>query len=269
MNHNLTRTQKVAFAAMILGVYVIATRLVGLIQPAPVFSFNRIGIGIPLIAFASIFLGPLYGVIVGVAGDALGWVFLGTWTGAFNVFLSVYYAIIGVVPWLLHRFLGKLLNGKHSAKAALVAVGVLFVAFMVVLWASDAFASGFARWNVDPILGKAVVSGVSAVSFGLTIAGLIVLEKRNARDDNLGEVVWMAIIIEAITIVLKPLAFYLYCWVFIGQDISVAWNISYGTLVLISILFSFVDVFITAAFLRLFLWIGRSRVKSGGSHESD
>ena len=253
----MSRTRKVAYAAMLLGIYVLATRLVGLVQPGPIFSFNRLGIGVAVVMFGSLLLGPLYGAVIGVAGDALGWVLLGQWTGAFNVFISVFYAVIGVLPWLVSRFLGPLLRKKHSLIAFCVTFGVAYATFATLLWATGLFDSSFARWQLDILSCRIVVTAITGVLAILTIVGVWILERKGREDVAMGEVAWISLFVELVTIFLKPLAFYLYCLVFLGTNIDTAWNISYGTLVLLSIVFAFPDLFINAGFLRLFLWIDR------------
>lgn len=259
MNTALSRTRKIAYAAMFIGIFVIVNRLLGLVQPAPIFSFNRLGISTPLILFASVFLGPGYGAIVGVAGDAIGWLLLGSWTGPFNVFLSIFYALLGILPWLAHRFLGKVLEKKYSLVAFVATLSALFVGFLLVLWVSDWYDACFTRWTVEPLIGKSVITAVSALTFSLTVVGVIWLGRKTKIGLHMGEIAWLALIAEVVTVVLKPLAFYAYCWAFLGTDISTAWGVSYGLLVIIAIIFSFTDIFITIAFLRLAMRASRSR----------
>lgn len=256
----MSRTRKIAYAAMLLSIYVLSVRLLGLLQPGPIFSFNRLGIGTAIIMFTSLLLGPFYGALVGVAGDALGWVILGQWTGAFNVFLSVYYAIVGILPWLLVRFMGKLLRKKYSLLAFAIGFGLAFMVMAVLTWTPGVFDVCFARWNLDLMVCRTVITILAGVLALATIVGVLLIHRKSREDVPMGEVAWVSFAVELVTIFLKPLAFYLYCLAFLGADIDTAWNISYGTLVLLSILFSFPDIFVNIAFLRLFLWIGRRTI---------
>ena len=105
MKVRLTPVQKIAYCGLLIGLNVLLTRLPGLAQVGPVFSFNRLGLGTAVTIFSSLLLGPFYGALVGVAGDAIGWVTMGQFTGTFNFFLSIYYAVLGVAPWLLSLLL--------------------------------------------------------------------------------------------------------------------------------------------------------------------
>lgn len=255
MNEPLSRTRKVAYAAMLLGIYVVATRLLGLAQAGPMFSFNRLGIGIATVMFASLLLGPGYGALVGVAGDALGWVLLGQWTGAFNVFLSVYYAVIGVLPWLVQKVAGKALNAKYSVPAFTITYSLVFSAFLLFFWLSDAFDPSFVQWGFNVFWSKVFVTVLASVLFVLTLLALFLLFRKKRSGMEMGQVCWHCFIVEAVTMFLKPFAFYLYCLVFLGTNIETAWHISYSTLVLLSFLFSFADLFINIVTLRLFFWV--------------
>ncbi len=264
----MSRTTKIAYAAMLLSIYVLSVRLIGLLQPGPIFSFNRLGIGIAIIMFGSVILGPFYGALIGVAGDALGWLILGQWTGAFNVFLSVYYAIIGVLPWVVVRLSGPLLKKKYSLLSFSIGLGAVWAVLAVLLWAPGIFDAGFARWNLDIRVCRIVVTALTGVLAALTIVGIHFLQKKTREGVHMGEVAWISLVVELATIFLKPLAFYVYCLVFLGTDIAVAWNIDYGTLVLISILFAFPDLFINIGSLRLFLWIQKKALPHGRQEEA-
>lgn len=255
MKQALSPTRKIAYAAMLIGVYVIASRLVGLAQPGPIFSFNRLGIGVATIIFASLFLGPVYGALVGIAGDALGWLLLGQWTGAFNIYISLFYGIIGVLPWLLQKVVGKLFGMRCSTIAFISVYTLVFSAFLLYFWISDAFDPSFVRWGLDVLWSKVFVTVLSAVLFALTMVSLFFLYRKKREGVEMGKIAWHCFAVEVVTIFLKPLAFYLYCLTFLGTNIETAWNVSYGTLVLLSFLFSFADIFINIVVLRLFAWV--------------
>ena len=257
----ISPVKKVAYAAMILCFYIVSTRLLGLAQAGPIFSFNRLGIGTALIMYTSLALGPFYGALVGVAGDALGWVLLGQWTGAFNVFLSVYYALVGVLPWLLTKLLGGKLRGKVAIGSFFAAYAALFIAFLCLLWFTELFNGRAVKWGFEATGAKAFVTVLCSVFFVGSVLGLLLLQKkRKELGDELGEISILCLAVELVTIFLKPLAFFLYCLVFLGERIDVAWGVSYSTLVMLAIVFAFVDLVINVAMLRLLLWLHRKYV---------
>ena len=255
MNDRLSPTRKIAYAAMLIGAYVVLNRLVGLAQPGPMFAYNRLGVGIALVIFSSLFLGPGYGALVGVAGDGLGWMLLGQWTGAFNVYLSVYYALVGVVPWLLQKAFGKWLSAKRSFLVFTGVYTVVFAAFLAYFWIGTGFDSSFDRWGLDILWSKVFVTVLSSALFVGSFVALFFFMRKPLGGAEMGSVAWQCFLVEIMTVFVKPLAFYLYCLTFLGTNIESAWNISYGTLVLLSILFAFADIFINIILLRLMMWI--------------
>ena len=255
MKQALTPTRKVAYAAMLIGVYIVSTRLLGLAQAGPMFSFNRLGIGVAVIIFASLFLGPGFGVLVGVAGDALGWVLLGQWTGAFNIYISLFYALIGVLPWLLQKAVGKYLNKRYSIPVFITLFSLIFAAFLLYFWLGTGFDSSFVKWGLDVFWSKVFVTVLSSVLFLLTLVALFFLMRRKREGVEIGAIAWHCLAVEVVTVFVKPLAFYLYCLTFLGTDIETAWRVSYATLLLLSFLFSFADILINIVALRLLAWV--------------
>ena len=255
MNPTLSRTKRIAYSAMLIAFSVIVGRLLGLAQPGPIFAFNRLGVGISITMFASLFLGPFFGALVGVAGDALGWVILGQWTGAFNIYLSVFYALVGVLPWLMAKGLGRWMRTRYSIIAFCITFVLCFVAFSLVLWLTPVFEVGFTRWNLDPLACRIFITALFAPLVVATVVLIVLLQWKGRDGVNMGEIAWMSFAVEIVTIFLKPLAFYLYCLTFLGTNIETAWNISYSTLVLLSLVFSFADIIVNIGFLRLLLWV--------------
>ena len=254
MGKSLSISHKIAFAAMLLAFNVLATRLLGLAQPAPIFSFNRLGVSGAITIYASLFLGPLFGAVVGVAGDAIGWLLLGQWTGTFNVFLSVYYALIGILPYFLVKLFKDKLDTKISLGILFVCLGGLFSAMMCFLWMNENLAFRIESWNVNLLGARILISVLSSVFFVTLIVFFILFEIRK-KDQHIRKIYWCALLVELLSIFFKPLCFYLYCLVFLGTNIEEAWHVSYSMLVMLSCLFAFADIILNVTFLRLLLWV--------------
>ena len=239
---------------MLLAFNVVATRLLGLAQPAPIFSFNRLGVSGAITIFASIFLGPLFGAVVGVGGDAIGWLILGQWTGAFNVFLSLYYALIGILPYFLVKLLGTHLDNKISIASLFACLSGLFVAMMCFLWLSPELASRINSWNVNLLGARIFVTSLAGVLFVLLLFFLILFTTKR-KAEGVGTLYWSCLLVELLSIFFKPLCFYLYCLVFLGANIESAWHVSYSMLVMLSSLFAIPDIILNVFFLRLLFWV--------------
>ena len=260
MGKTLSISHKIAFAAMLLAFNILATRLLGFVQPAPIFSFNRLGISSAITIFSSIFLGPVFGCVVGVGGDALGWLLMGQWTGTFNVFLSVYYALIGIVPYFMVRLFGKKLESKSSIIILLGLLSVLFISMLSFLWLDNSLCYRIESWNVNLLGARIFVTCLCSVLFAALIAFLIIFKKRR-KATEVGMIYWTCAAVELLAIFAKPLAFYLFCLVFLGTDIENAWHVSYSMLVMLSCVFAIPDLIINVIGLRLLFWSSKEVVR--------
>ena len=255
MGKSLSISHKIAFAAMLLAFNVLVTRLLGLAQPGPIFSFNRLGVSGAIVIYSSLFLGPLFGAIVGVAGDAIGWLLLGQWTGTFNVYLSIYFALIGILPYFLVKVFKSHLDSKVSIGLLFATLIALFAAMQIFLWTDGNLASRIDGWNVNLLGARTFVTSLSGAFFiGLFV--FLILFGLKKRDKNIGKIYWCSLLVELLSIFFKPLCFYLYCLTFLGTNIEEAWHVSYSMLVMLSCLFAFADIILNVAFLRLLFWVG-------------
>lgn len=250
MKVRLTPVQKIAYCGLLIVLNVLLTRIPGLAQVGPIFSFNRIGLGTAVTIFSSLLLGPFYGALVGVAGDALGWVTMGQFTGVFNFFLSIYYAILGIVPWVFAWVLSLFKKRPIMEKSVLYALFfALYALFVSLLWGANLFDESFNKWGMELLSTKITTTVLAFILMALTFVGLFFclryFERRSERLSGVPTPYRIGIICfltEVVVILLKPLAFVLYCLVLVGKPISEAWNITYEGLVLLNLLFGFADI---------------------------
>lgn len=124
--NKLTITQKITFSAILLAFGIVSTMVFKMI-PMGNFSFLRFSLTPSIVIFSSIWLGPLYGAIVGILSDLLPAFILSQ--GAYNPFLSVAYGLLGILPYFLF------VVAKKAPKLFdnLYAVGSVFLLFFVLL----------------------------------------------------------------------------------------------------------------------------------------
>ena len=72
-NYNLKPIQKICLSGLFIALTIILQKVVA-INYIPIMPFVRVSPGGPaLIIFSSIFLGPVYGMVIGIASDLLGY----------------------------------------------------------------------------------------------------------------------------------------------------------------------------------------------------
>ena len=93
---NLTR------AGLLIAASVVLTRFAGVMIPLAGVLALRLSFGDVPIIFASLFLGPAWGAIVGIAADLVGSM-LNPMGGPFFPGFTLTSALVGVLPWLFLR----------------------------------------------------------------------------------------------------------------------------------------------------------------------
>ena len=265
MGKNLTLTHKITLAAMLLAFNVVSTRLLGMAQAFPLFAFNRLSLATSLTMFSSILLGPLFGAIVGVGGDAIGWLIMGQWTGPFNIYISMYYALIGIIPYFIVRYFGKALDSDKSICPLFLIIALMAVAFIVLLWVLPGFTTRFEQLGIEELPCKIIFTAIICI-LSLAIILFLFYFQRKKNLQGLGSIYWTCLLVEGLTIVLKPVCFWLYCLTFLGTDLVGGFGVPFELLVLISLLFAFPDILINIFFLRLCFWV-YGRALGSNRHE--
>ncbi|MCQ2741877.1 MAG: hypothetical protein MJ239_01075 [Bacilli bacterium] len=268
MKVKMSVVQKMTLAAMLIVICILGTRLPGYAQVGGPFSFNRITFGPAVVIFSSLVLGPFYGFVVGAGSDALGWVLMGTHTGAINIFVTMLYGLLGIAPYFLVKITRPFRFKKGTPWTLYAVIFSLWVLLLIFLLATNWFDTSFVKWGFDPTICKFVAAGLS---FVLMVAFLIGLHFSNKyfqkRSLDLGilpspyEIAFICTLCEIVfMILLKPLGFYGYCWIFLGGTIESQWGVSYSLLVLLSILFSFAEIFVNSFFVSWLLMLSKSYV---------
>lgn len=193
----LDAVYKISLSGLILALVIIFTRFLS-IQNIPFMPFVRISLGPALIIFASIFLGPIYGGIIGGASDILGIVLVPSALGySINPWISLVYLLLGVVPYFLYKLFKKIKNEK-----------ITFLIFSLLLLGLWVFILIYGL-NNNYILShefvfyeKIIVFVVSFVLLGLTDLLILLLKKKHKdNSDNFMAIAFTCLISE-ITILL-------------------------------------------------------------------
>ncbi len=244
MTKTLSSIHKITLSAMLLVLDVLATRFLR----TPLIGnmhFIRISLGPAVVIFSSLLLGPLYGAIVGSAGDMVGH-FLFPMGGQFNPLITIVYLLLGILPWCLMQFTSRIrdsLKKPYFLIATMALLLVLLVCFFYVIpGMKEYFAKGFgdkAYW-VEPL-----IIALTALFTILACVGLFYLNRyfeknrqANSSFPSPYETALICLISEVTLMVgLMPLAFYIF-YNFISHEFP----ISYGTLLSCICVFSGIKV---------------------------
>lgn len=124
------RVQKLPLAGIMLALVIIFTRVLA-IQNIPIIPFVRVSFGPALIVFSSLFLGPVYGSLIGGLSDLLGIVLFPNALFPINPFFILIYTLLGVLPWFLLK-LARLFRKPKAVFWTTVAMFALVFLFVSV-----------------------------------------------------------------------------------------------------------------------------------------
>ncbi len=111
-NKNLSLTSKICLAAIFMVLAVILQKVVA-INYIPIIPFLRISLGGPaMIIFSSIFLGPWFGLLVGLGSDVLGYFIFDPKNNAFFPQITAIYALLGFASYFVFLFVKRLISEK-------------------------------------------------------------------------------------------------------------------------------------------------------------
>lgn len=208
----LSPTQKITFAAMLLALSVIMTFIAKTI-PMGAFYYLRFSLTPSLIIYTSLTLGPLYGAIVGLFSDLLP--ALAYPQGSYNFLISIVYILLGVLPWCLAKLTKRFRSALHKPYAFYVALAIIFIIICSLFYGTELLDESFganAVWAKPTILAVVFVLDIG-LCVGLYFTNKYyqkrILENPDVPSPN--ETALIALVSEVVLMdVLKALAFFLW-----------------------------------------------------------
>lgn len=170
---NISVIQKICLAGLFIALVTVLQKVVA-INYLAFAPFVRISLGGPaLIIFASVFLGPVYGMIIGIASDLLGYLVFDA--SGYPPFLQItaIYALLGFVSYFVFSLIFSIKNRKILAIIEIIVMALIWAMIVAfTLTKSEIFGSSFELGTI----GKALVCSISGVIF-LAIILLSILDK--------------------------------------------------------------------------------------------
>ena len=169
---NLTEIQKICLAGLFMALAVILQKVVA-VNYIPALPFVRVSFcGPALIIFASILLGPIYGALVGIASDLLGYLIFDPRTYPPFLQITAIYFVLGFVSYFVFSLVRSINNRKLMLG---IEVGTL-----AAIWIA-AFLFLLLNVNVELVF-KIVVPIVSALLFiGLILFSVLFKGKEESQ----------------------------------------------------------------------------------------
>ncbi len=169
---NLTEIQKICLAGLFMALAVILQKVVA-VNYIPALPFVRVSFcGPALIIFASILLGPIYGALVGIASDLLGYLIFDPRTYPPFLQITAIYFVLGFVSYFVFSLVRSINNRKLMLGIEIGTLAAIWIAAFLFLLLNA---------NVELVF-KIVVPIVSALLFiGLILFSVLFKGKEESQ----------------------------------------------------------------------------------------
>jgi len=112
LRSNLSHVQKITLAGVLISLIIILQKVLA-INYIPVVPFVRVSIGgCALLIFASILLGPWYGLLIGIAEDVLGYLIFDPKSMSFFPQITAIYGLMGFVSYFIFMLVRQIKSKK-------------------------------------------------------------------------------------------------------------------------------------------------------------
>lgn len=160
---------KISFAALFTALSVILSRFFS-IPGLFGLSFLKISLANSVVMFASIYLGPVWGMIVGGASDTLGAILIPQ-GGGYNPIYTIPALLTGLFPYIFYKIFNKIkIDNKFPTSLTIVlSIFSFFILFYFVL--NDDVVDGSKTYHIATWIQVLLV----VLAFVLSIAFIVVL----------------------------------------------------------------------------------------------
>lgn len=244
LKNNLTLIQKITLSGLFIALIVILQKVIA-INYISLVPFVRISFGgCALLIFASIFLGPVYGLIIGAMSDILGYLIFDPKTMGFFPQITAIYTLMGGVSFfifVLARFI--------KSKKAMICIeygtfALLFTSITIFFSLSDTITLYSSVYTIE-LWQKITIPVVMFVLFSFLVVMNIITDCyfKKSEDNrilfNVYQVSFACFIIEVLVMVLfgtlmKGLAFGFttYPAILVAQILVAFFNIPINTFII-------------------------------------
>ena len=170
---NISPIKKICLAGLFMALTVILQKVVA-VNYLAFAPFARLSFGGPaLIMFASVLLGPIYGALVGMGSDLLGYLIFDPRTYPPFLQITAIYTLLGFVSYFVFSFVFSLKSKKLILGIEIASFSLIWIAVVLFILFSNIYDA--------PLFAKILIPVVS----GLIFIGLILFSVfYKGKDEN-------------------------------------------------------------------------------------
>lgn len=161
---NLTVIQKICLSGLFIALVVILQKVVA-INYLAFAPFVRISFGGPaLIIFASILLGPVYGALIGMGSDLLGYLIFDPRMYPPYLQITAIYTVLGFVSYYVFSIVFSIKNRKVLAMIEIIVLAVIWALTSMFVILNNQITLFSSTYDV-PLLSKILVPSILGMMF--------------------------------------------------------------------------------------------------------
>ena len=161
---NLTVIQKICLSGLVIALVVILQKVVA-INYLAFAPFVRISFGGPaLIIFASILLGPIYGALIGMASDLLGYLVFDPRMYPPYLQITAIYTLLGLVSYFVFSIVFSIKNRKLLTMIEIIVLALIWAATSAFVIFNNQITLFSSTYDV-PLLSKILIPSILGVMF--------------------------------------------------------------------------------------------------------
>jgi hypothetical protein len=177
---NLTVIQKICLSGLFMALIVILQKVVA-VNYLAFAPFVRISFGGPaLIIFASVLLGPIYGALIGMGSDLLGYLIFDPRMYPPYLQITAIYTLLGFLAYFIFSLVFSVKNRKAIAGIEIATLSLIWVGVSLFVILSEKITLFSSTYDV-PLLSKILIPSILGVMFiGVILFSLLV----KSKDEN-------------------------------------------------------------------------------------
>jgi len=161
---NLTVIQKICLSGLFIALVVILQKVVA-INYLAFAPFVRISFGGPaLIIFASILLGPVYGALIGMGSDLLGYLIFDPRMYPPYLQITAIYTVLGFVSYYVFSIVFSIKNRRVLAMIEIIVLAVIWALTSMFVILNNQITLFSSTYDV-PLLSKILVPSILGMMF--------------------------------------------------------------------------------------------------------
>ena len=176
---NLTVMQKICLSGLMMALVAILQKVIAInyLSFAP---FVRLSFGGPaLVIFASILLGPVYGLFVGICSDLLGYLVFDPRIYPPFLQITAIYALLGFVSYFVFSLVFSIKNRKAIAIIEIIVLAIIWAIIAVFVLANKEITLFSSTYQLTALSKSLVCSISGAIFVGIILFSVLVKPKDN------------------------------------------------------------------------------------------